>query len=753
MRTASLALVVPALLLSACGGDPANVPRVSPAAPPAPIAPPPPVAATSSAWKYPSTKVSDASDTYFGKTIKDPFRLLENLKDPEIEAWFKAQATLTDSALDAIPGRDVLLHEWLGLDKLKPATYGGFQLQGGRLFYKKTLGGENVGKLFVREGWSGVERLAFDTTAYKSDVVKTGATTTLEGFSPSWDGKYVALSLSAGGAEYSEIRVLDLARKSLLPESVYPAGGVLGWLPGGRAFTYDACNETDIKSPSIELNRHTRLHKVGTPFATDTVVFGNENNPELRLTPKEFAGAAVDERTPRFVFAWASTVENELKVYTAPAADLGHKKLAWTSLAQPSDNIVRGLEFCGGDFVCAVTHTGAPHYKVVRTSVHHPDWAHAETIIPEAADSIQSLTRSKNFLLVVYSNGVVGRIARYDLAKKTATDVPLPASGDVSVSCPDTGSDRCIVFIEGWTSPKTLYDFDAGRNTMQKSVFNSDVTYPGFDRLVTDEVEVPGHDGTMIPLSIVHEKGLAMDGTSSCILDGYGAYGISYTPWFRLFQSTALHGVVLAFAHPRGGSEKGEAWYRAGYKTTKPNTWKDFISSAEYLVQKGYTSKEKLAGTGTSAGGILISRAITERPDLFAAAVCNVGVANATRAEFSPNGPVNTPEFGTVTDPAEAAALLEMDGVQHVQPGVKYPAVLGVSGWNDPRVAPWETGKFIAALQVASVSGRPTLLKVNYDNGHFTEEKQVTFKNFAGQFAFMLWQTGHKEFQPVAAAR
>ena len=147
----------------------------------------------------------------------------------------------------------------------------------------------------------------------------------------------------------------------------------------------------------------------------------------------------------------------------------------------------------------------------------------------------------------------------------------------------------------------------------------------------------------MIPLSIIHRKDLKLDGSAPAILQGYGAYGISYTPNFSVLHSIALHGVVFAYAHVRGGSEKGEDWYKAGYKTTKPNTWKDFISAAEYLIKNGYTSADKLGGTGTSAGGILISRAITERPDLFAAAVCNVGVANAMRAEFGPNGPVNTP--------------------------------------------------------------------------------------------------------------
>jgi prolyl oligopeptidase len=213
--------------------------------------------------------------------------------------------------------------------------------------------------------------------------------------------------------------------------------------------------------------------------------------------------------------------------------------------------------------------------------------------------------------------------------------------------------------------------------------------------------------------------------------------------------SVALRGVVVAIAHVRGGGERGETWYKAGFKTTKPNTWKDFIACGQYLVDKGYTRPQRLAGTGTSAGGILISRAITERPDLFRAAICNVGCANAMRMEFAPNGPVNIPEFGTVENAEECQALFEMDGVAHVKKGVKYPAVLGVVGWNDPRVAPWETGKFIAALQSATASRSPILLKVNYDSGHFTEEKTVSFSNFAAQYAFLLWQTGHKDFQPT----
>ena len=694
-------------------------------------------------WHYPPTKTVAATDTYFGKTYADPYRWLEDLKDPAVAAWFKAQAQLTDAQLDKIPGKDALVRTWTELDKLRPAAYADITIENGRVFYKKTLGGENVGKLYYRPSWNGPEKLLFDPTTYKP-----GVTTTIESFIPSWDGAHVVLGFTAGGAEFSELRILDVATGALLPERYYPSYGPIGWTADNQSFFYDAGKVRDIKSLEIELNRKTRLHRLGTSFDTDRDIFSNEADPGLGIAPKEFPSASIDESRPEFIVGSVQTVQNEMRMYYAPAAELAQPTIKWRVLCQTSDNLVRGWDFFG-DYVYAISHTDAPKYKLLRTSAQRPDWSHAETVIPQGADSIQSLTKTRHYFLLVYSDGIVCRLVKLDPATGQTKEIKLPASGTVGVSCPDWKTDRCLITIASWTLPVTTFDFDAEHETFQKSIFNTAVDYPGFADLVSEEVQVPGHDGVLIPLSIIHKKGLPLNGSNCCILDGYGAYGMSYTPRFSILYSVAAQGVVLAKAHVRGGSEKGEAWYKAGFKTTKPNTWKDFISCAEYLVKKGYTSPARLAGTGTSAGGILISRAITERPDLFAAAVCNVGVADALRVEFSPNGPPNIPEFGTVKDPVECLALYEMDGVQHVRPGVSYPAVLGVCGWNDPRVVPWQPGKFVAALQTDSTSGRPLFLKVNYDNGHFTEDKTVTFKNFAAQDAFMLWQTGHPDFQPA----
>lgn len=691
---------------------------------------------------YPPPITSDAADVFHGRRYQDPYRPLEATGTKAVDAWFKAQADLADTVLGRIAGRDALVKEWESLDARSPPRYEQIQVEGGRVFFRKTMGGETIGRIFARDGWIGPERLLFDPAGYKP-----GVKTVVNSFLPSWDGKHVLLGLTAEGAEWSELRVLEVDGGRLLPESIYPSYGGLSWLPDGKSFLYDAGDVTDLKSLEIELNRKTRLHRLGTPVAGDREVFSNAANPELGILPKEMPVAQVAEVAPRWLLGARSTVQSEIFAYVAPLSDLEKPKVAWRKIADPRDGLVRALAI-HENWIYAVTYVGAPRYKLVRTPLDRPDWKHAGTVLAEASDSIEQVAQSKDFLVVQYSDGVNGRLVRVSLADGRASPVALPASGSVDVTCPDAHSNRCVVAVSGWITPTVKYDLDAGTGAVAKSPFSTDVAYPEFEGLVVEEVEVPSHDGVLVPLSIIRPREMRMDGSTPCILEGYGAYSISYTPGFNVRTSVAGHGVIVAYAHVRGGGEKGEAWYRAGYKTTKPNTWKDFIAVAEWLIRKGYTSPARLTGRGTSAGGVLISRAITERPDLFAASVINVGLGNALRFEFSSNGPVNAPEFGTTQDPAETAALFEMDGLQHVQPGVRYPAVLGVAGWNDPRVAAWLPGKFVAAVQQASTSGRPALLKVNYDNGHFTEDKAVTFRNFADQHAFCLWQAGHPGFQP-----
>jgi prolyl oligopeptidase len=305
------------------------------------------------------------------------------------------------------------------------------------------------------------------------------------------------------------------------------------------------------------------------------------------------------------------------------------------------------------------------------------------------------------------------------------------------------------MYISSWNQPSTRYEYNAETEQMQKSPFNNYIKYPGIDDLIVEEVEVAGHDGTMIPLSIVYNKNVKKDGNSIVYMTGYGSYGDPAAPYFSTYYLPLLNkGVIIAITHPRGGGEKGYEWHMGGFKATKPNTWKDFISSGEYLISKGYTSPNHLIGEGTSAGGILIGRAMTERPDLFAVAINNVPVSNPLRGENRPNGILDSKEFGTVKDSAEAIGLIEMDAYLHVKKE-KYPAVIAVTGINDTRVPSWQPSKFVAALQSANTSDKPILLIVNYNSGHWSDEKYVNYLNLSNMYALALWQAGHKDFQPT----
>jgi prolyl oligopeptidase len=254
----------------------------------------------------------------------------------------------------------------------------------------------------------------------------------------------------------------------------------------------------------------------------------------------------------------------------------------------------------------------------------------------------------------------------------------------------------------------------------------------------------------MVPLTIIYKKGLVKNGFAPTAMIGYGAYGDAITPAYsRRYNAWLERGGVLAVTHVRGGGEFGESWHLAGKKLTKPNTWRDFIASAEYLIQNQYTSSAKLGIWSQSAGGILIGRSFTERPDLSAAAVDGVPCSDMLRIETGPNGPANIPEFGSVKTQAGFEDLYAMSAYYHIQPGVKYPAILMTAGANDPRVDPWQGGKMAARLQAATSSDKPVLLRVNYDAGHgITDTVSQQVSDWTDIFTFYLWNFGEVGFQP-----
>ena len=691
----------------------------------------------------PATPQRPVTDTYFGQKVTDNYRWLEDTNSPEVQAWFKAQGDYTAQVMATIPGRDSLVNTLVRYDGLKAARIGGITRRGGRYFYKKTLPAENVGKLYYRTGATGPEVLLFDPSTYAQ-----GKKYAVSYFVPSEDGRQLALGVAEGGGEISTIRVLNVDTKTLYPESIYPSWfGVSGWSPDNKGFLYTAQRSGDAKSMDMLLNTRSLYHTVGTAPAQDRELFSRAKYAKLPIKPEDLLFVTYSEDY-KYILGILGGVDPRLNAFIAPATELLRPTINWQRLAVPADSVLGTAVVNDRLYLLSTRH--ALRGRLLVTDARHPNLKTATVVLPEQTRKLESLSVGKNYVFVTLNDGLNTTAKQLNLRTNQWENLPLPIVGSTDVRPLEPTSDDCLLYLTSWKQPETIYAYNPATKQAKISAFNVPASYPGLADLVVEEVQVPGLDGTPVPLSIIYNKNVKRDGQAVCFMTGYGAYGISADPYFSPRTLALLNqGVVVAETHPRGGSEKGQAWHLAGQKTTKPNTWKDFIACGEYLVKNHYTSPQHLIGEGTSAGGILIGRAITERPDLFAAAISNVGLSNMLRFENTPNGPNNAKEFGTVKDSAECRALYEMDAFQHVQPGTKYPAVMSVGGMNDPRVIAWQPGKFAAALQNASTSGKPVLMQVNYDNGHFTEDKKVAFRNFANMYAFALWQAGHPGFQPT----
>ena len=689
----------------------------------------------------PATKKASVTDTYYGKQVTDNYRWLEDMNNKEVQDWFKAQHDYTDGWLDKISGRDALLEDFKKLDALKPANINGLARKANRYFYKKTLPAENVGKLYYRDGKNGKEILLYDPMSNSK-----GKTYSINYFVPSEDGKKIAFGLAEGGAEVATIYIMNVDNKKMYPEKIYPSWfGVSGWTPDNKGFIYTIQSTGDNKSMEMLTNTRSMYHVPGTDPKSDQELFSLKKYPSLGIVPEDLCFVYYSEDF-KYIIGLLAGVNQDLNCFYAPADELLRPTISWKRLFKEDDHVTSFV--MDGDNIYMLTYSNAPKFKILKSNLRNFNINDASLVVEEGKDKIDGIARSKDYLLVTYTDGINATAKQYSMRDGKTNWVKLPFGGSAFLGSYDIKNNDCLIYLTSWTQPFTLFEYNPVTTKTTKSVFNVSVKYPGTEDLVVEETETRSHDGEMVPLSILYNKNVKKDGSASCLLNGYGAYGFSATPYFSEMNLALLNrGVVLAFAHVRGGSEKGDTWYKAGYKTTKPNTWKDFIACGEYLVKNNYTSTSKLIGMGTSAGGILIGRAITERPDLFAVAISNVSCSNALRFENTPNGLNNAREFGTVKDSVECMALYEMDAFQHVKEGTKYPAVICVGGMNDPRVIAWQPGKFAAALQNATTSGRPVLLDVNYDNGHFTEDKSVTYKNFANMFAFALWQTGHADFQ------
>lgn len=700
-------------------------------------------------------------DTYFGTTVPDPYRALEDVKNSQVAAWMKAQSDYARARLDTLPGRKDLLARIRLYDDAVPARVIDVERRPGELyFYQRRGAKDNQFKLYVQQGLGGKqssdqggdkgrskERLLVDPEALQK---QTGSPHAINYYTPSYTGKYVAYGMSAGGSEDAELYVIETATGKRIagPISRAQYGGV-AWLPDDSGLFFNRLQEMKPGMAPIEKFQNTRtvLYRLGSDVEQAPTVFAAANG--IGLNPAQDSPYTF----PIYGTSWAATriyhgTDNEASLYIAPLADVLAGKAQWRRLFEQSESVVN-MAFVG-ERLFALTHKGAARFKLIETSLTQPDFQAAREVVPQGKGVLTGLARARDGLYVTRRDGAVTHLARVRLAPAPGSapmveDVKLPFEGSLELSGADYRLPGTLLSLQSWTRGPQIYLAEGQRvsNTKLQPLGK----YDALQDYVSTEVLVPSHDGAQVPLSILHKKGLKLDGTNPTLLWGYASYGITEEPWFSAWRLAWLErGGVFAVANPRGSGAFGQDWYKAGFQQTKPNTWKDFIATAEYLVAKKYTSSTRLGIWGGSAGGILVGRAMTERPDLFAAAIPAVGVLDTVRAELTPNGLPNIPEFGTHKTESGFRALQAMSTYSAIKDGVRYPAVLLTHGVNDPRVEVWQSTKAAARLQAAAANvadARPVLLRLDYAGGHGVgDTKAQRQAERADVLAFLLWQFG-----------
>jgi prolyl oligopeptidase len=694
----------------------------------------------------PKTPVRDVTEDYFGTKLSDPYRWLENTSDPDVVSWMKSQNDYTREALSKIPGRQQLLERIKSLDNAG-ATVFSLQVWGGHYFYLKAEPGSDNRKLYVRDTVSAPERLLVDPEKL---TVADGKHFSIDYFQPSFDGRLVAYGISPGGSEDSVLHVLETATGKALPDVIDRAQfGQPTWLSDGKSFFVTRTQKLGPNDPPTAKYQKLRVyrHTLGSDPEKDAQIFGYDFSPNVKVTEDDFPAVIYSPAAPKSMVGLViHGVKNEKDVYVAPFEDVPTAKTPWKKVADDSEDITN-LDLHGDDLFL-LSHKDASRYKVLRTSLSSPDLAKATLVVPPSEVVIITIAAAADGLYVQDLDGGIGRLRRLPYGSGLAEPIKLPFEGALQSLVANPTQPGAWLELTGWTKSPVWYALDAkGKLADTHIVPPSPVD---FSQIVSEEVKAKSADGTMVPLSIIHKRGIAMDGSHPTWLEGYGAYGITLDPAFRPTWLAFLErGGIYAVAHVRGGGEYGEDWHNAGRLLTKQHTVDDFLASAQYLIDNKYTSTAKLAGEGTSAGGITIGGAITQRPELFAAALIRVGDSDSLRSELMASGPANIPEFGTVKEPDGFKALYAMDAYQHVKP-TAYPAVLLTTGVNDPRVAPWQAAKMAARLQAATNSSKPVLLRVDYDAGHgMGSTKSQRDVELADELAFLFWQFGVPEFQPA----
>ena len=677
---------------------------------------------------YPATRRDATVETLHGVTVADPYRWLEDLDSRETRDWVAAQNAVTFHFLETIPGRAYILKrlQQLWNHPRRSIPYH----KGNRYFVWHNDGLQNQSVLYVQEGLTGAMKVLLDPNTLSPD-----GTVALSGQMASADGKLLAYAISDAGSDWQTWKIRDIDAGRDLPDTLkWCKFTAVAWLPDSAGFYYGRYDEPQTGNTMENANYFQKLcfHKLGAPQSADPIVYERPEHKEWGFGP-----TVTDDGKFLLIDIWQGAERNNLVYYRAldrPAAPI-------LPLLDANDAQYSFLGNAGDAFYFQTTKT-ADCGRVICIDRRDPEPAHWREIIPMAKDALQSVKIVAGVIYAEYLRDACSRVRRFRLDGAPLADLPLPGIGSVSGMVGEWNDREIFYSFQSFTVPTTIYHValpdGAPEVYYQTHLDFAPETYE------TKQVFVTSKDGARVPMFLMYRKGLALDGKNPTQLSGYGGFNISLTPSFNASSLVWLEsGGVLAVANLRGGGEYGEAWHEAGMRANKQNVFDDFVACAEWLIANRYTCSAKLAISGRSNGGLLVGACLTQRPELFGAALPGVGVMDMLRFHKFTIGWAWISDYGNPERAADFKTLYAYYPLHNLKPGAHYPPTLITTGDHDDRVVPCHSFKFAAAMQAAQAGTAPVLIRIETRAGHGAGKPIAkSIEETADCWAFLTWVFG-----------
>ena len=665
------------------------------------------VPAPAQTLQYPAARKSDVVDDYHGTRVPDPYRWLEDPDSPESRAWIEAQNRLTAAYLADIPARATIRQR---LTKLwNYPKYGAPFRKAGRYFFLKNDGLQNQSVLYKQASLEATPETLLDPNILSED-----GTVALSTLAVADNGRLLAYGTAASGSDWEEFRVRDVVTARDLPDHLkWIKFSGASWTKDGAGFFYSRYPEPTDKALT-DVNRFQRLyyHRLGTDQAQDVLVYERPDQPDWGMN-----GEVTDDGRYAVLTVWLGT-DRRNRVYYRDLKDPRHPRITG-EVVRLLDDFDASYAFVGNDgpVFYFLTDLDAPRKRVIAIDTRHPERGRWRELIPQGQDVLEGVQIIHDTFVANYMHDASSRLRLFALDGRMLKDLELPTLGSIGSISGERKDDEMFYAFTSFLYPTTIfrYDFKSGAT----SVFKAPTIDFDPSRYETKQVFYTSKDGTRVPMFITYKKGLTLDGSNPTYLYGYGGFNISLTPSFSVAMLVWLEmGGVYAVPNLRGGGEYGEEWHQGGMHEKKQNVFDDFIAAAEYLIAQRYTSPAKLAIAGGSNGGLLVGAAMTQRPELFGAALPAVGVMDMLRFHKFTIGWAWVTDYGSADSAAQFPYLYKYSPLHNIRAGTRYPATLVTTADHDDRVVPGHSFKFTATLQAAQAGPQPVLIEIETKAGH-----------------------------------